>query len=121
MLHEFGGDQVLAPSRLSPRLLRPAVALLQSQPSVGKAWMFRKTHSQCSGWVLHLLVIERSKVLGQPDPHTWWRWLRQRIDLPLQFMVVDLANPFWTALARSDLAAQFRSTDEACFYRAREG
>lgn len=121
LLHEFGGDQVLAPSRLSPRLLRPAVALLQSQPSVGRAWMFRKTHSQCSGWVLHLLVIERSKVLGQPDPHTWWRWLRQRIDLPLQFMVVDLANPFWTALARSDLAAQFRSSDEACFYRAREG
>ena len=98
-----------------------AVALLQSQPSVGRAWMFRKTHSQCSGWVLHLLVIERSKVLGQPDPHTWWRWLRQRINLPLQFMVVDLANPFWTALARSDLVAQFRSADEACFYRAREG
>ncbi|MBK7615572.1 MAG: hypothetical protein IPJ08_14215 [Burkholderiales bacterium] len=71
--------------------------------------------------VLHLLVIERSKVLGQPDPHLWWRWLRQRIDPAAAVHGGGPGQPFWTALARSDLAAQFRSGDEACFYRAREG
>ncbi len=115
-MHEFGGDQVIRPAKLSPRVLRPVVSLLQSQPSAGRAWMFRKTHSQVSGWALHLLVIERSKLLGQPDPHTWWRWLQARIDLPVPVMVVDLAHPFWKALARADLVAQFRQTEAACIY-----
>jgi hypothetical protein len=35
-------------------------------------------------------------------------------------MVVDLANPFWTALARADLVAQFRNANDACIYRARD-
>jgi hypothetical protein len=116
LLHDFGGEQVLRPAALSPRVLRPVVALLQSQPSVGRAWMFRKTHSQCSGWALQLLVIERSRVLGQPDPATWWQWLQARIALPVPLMVVDLAHPFWKALARADLVAQFRNADAACIY-----
>jgi Zn-dependent protease with chaperone function len=116
LLHDFGGEQVLRPAALSPRVLRPVVALLQSQPSVGRAWMFRKTHSQCSGWALQLLVIERSKLLGQPDPVTWWQWLQDRIQLPLPLIVVDLAHPFWKALARADLVAQFRNADAACIY-----
>lgn len=119
LLHEFDGEQRLAPSRLSPWVTRPLIDLLHREASVGCAWLLRKTHPWVSGWALHLLVIERSRVVGQPDSERWWQDLRTRIELPVELLVVDLAHPFWTHIARADMVQLFRASHDACIYRAK--
>lgn len=118
-LHDFDGEQRLSPARLGPRVLRSTLDMLRREASVGRAWLWRKTDPGCAGWALHLLVIERSQVLGQPDAEHWWAHLREQLDLPLQCMVIDLGHPYWRDIARADLVLQFKGEAEACIYRGR--
>lgn len=121
VLHELEGDQNLALPRLPSRTLKPMVEMLKQEHAVGRAWVWRKTSTQAKGWALHLLVIERSRTLMQPDTDTWYETLRQRIELPLDWLVIDLSHPYWKKIARSDLVLQFRSNEDACVYQSQQG
>ncbi|HSI47040.1 MAG TPA: hypothetical protein VLA61_02085 [Ideonella sp.] len=105
-------------TRLSARVLADTLALLKSEPAVGKAWLLRKTSPQVRGWSLYLMVIERSHALFQPDPAQWSALLEARIQLPLPVAVVDLGQPYWQDIGRTDLVQAMRSTEGACIYTA---
>lgn len=116
-LEDFEGPQALGAATLSPRVLREPLRVLAQDAAVGRAWLLRKTSPAARGWVLHLLVVERSQALRQPDRRHWWHSLHERIPLPFNFMVLDLAHPYWVDPARIDLVNQFRDTAGACIYR----
>lgn len=116
-LEDFDGPQVLSAATLSPRVLREALRVLANDEAVGRAWLLRKTSPAARGWVLHLLVVERSQALLQPDRQQWWKSLHERVPLPFNFMVLDLAHPYWADPTRTDLVNQFRDTAGACIYR----
>ena len=78
--------------------------------------MVRKVAVAAQGWRFCVVVVERSRVLGQPDAETWWMDLRDRIDLPCPFMVIDLAHPFWKDPARAALVAQMTGIPQACVH-----
>lgn len=113
LLRNFDGEQTLRPADLPASALQPVQALLQGEHAVGRAWLWRKTSTQAKGWALHLLVIERSRTLMQPEPQGWGAALAPRLAqaLPLDWWVVDLAHPDWKALHRRDLVQQFRAND----------
>lgn len=116
-LEDFDGPQAVSAATLSPRVLRETLRVLAQDEAVGQAWLLRKTSPAARGWVLHLLVVERSRALLQPDRRQWWQSLHERIPLPFNFMVLDLAHPYWADPARIDLVNQFRDTAGACIYR----
>jgi hypothetical protein len=110
-LLNFDGGQALTPARLSARALRPLLGRLRREPAVGRAWLFAKTDSRARGWVLHLLVIERSNSLDQPGPRHGWSELRALLDPPHPCQVIDLSHPDWTGPKRMDLVQQFMDTE----------
>ena len=118
VLHDFQGEQKFLPGGLPARVLRPVLALLQGEHAVGRAWHWRKTSTMAKGWALHLLVIERSRTLVQPDPQVWGPALTQRLTeaLPLDWCVIDLAHPEWKPLDRADLVQQFRADEAQCIH-----
>jgi hypothetical protein len=118
VLRDFHGEQKFLPGGLPARVLRPVLALLQGEHAVGRAWHWRKTSTMAKGWALHLLVIERSRTLVQPDPQVWGPELTQQLAeaLPLDWCVVDLAHPEWKPLDRADLVQQFRADDAQCIH-----
>ena len=118
VLRDFHGEQKFLPGGLPARVLRPVLALLQTEHAVGRAWHWRKTSTMAKGWVLHLLVIERSRTLVQPDPQVWGPELTRQLAeaLPLDWCVVDLAHPEWKPLDRTDLVQQFRADDAQCIH-----
>jgi hypothetical protein len=118
VLRDFHGEQKFLPGGLPARVLRPVLALLQTEHAVGRAWHWRKTSTMAKGWVLHLLVIERSRTLVQPDPQVWGPELTQQLTeaLPLDWCVVDLAHPEWKPLDRADLVQQFRADEAQCIH-----
>ena len=109
-LNNFDGAQTLMPARLSARTLRPLLDRLHREPAVGRAWLFAKTDTRAHGWVLHLLVIERSNSLDQPGPRHEWPALRALLDPPFPCRVIDLSHPDWTGPRRMDLVQQFHDT-----------
>ncbi|WP_374584010.1 hypothetical protein [Ideonella dechloratans] len=118
VLHDFQGEQKILPGGLPTRVLRPVLALLQGEHAVGRAWHWRKTSTMAKGWALHLLVIERSRTLVQPDPQVWGPELTRQVAeaLPLDWCVIDLAHPDWKPLDRADLVQQFRADDAQCIH-----
>lgn len=118
VLHDFQGEQKFLPGGLPTRVLRPVLALLQGEHAVGRAWHWRKTSTMAKGWALHLLVIERSRTLVQPDPQVWGPELTRQLAeaLPLDWCVIDLAHPEWKPLDRADLVQQFRADDAQCIH-----
>lgn len=118
-LHEFDGPQRFEPSGLGRRALRPLQDLLRGEKAVGRAFVVRKTDASAPDWRFCVVVIERSKVLGQPDAAHWWETLRERIDLPCPFMVVDLAHPYWSARERAAVVRQMLDVPDACVYAGR--
>lgn len=118
VLRDFHGEQKFLPGGLPARVLRPVLALLQTEHAVGRAWHWRKTSTMAKGWVLHLLVIERSRTLVQPDPQVWGPELTRQLAqaLPLDWCVVDLAHPEWKPLDRADLVQQFRADEAQCIH-----
>ena len=118
-LHDFDGVQHFEPSGLGRRALRPLQDLLRGEKAVGRAFVVRKTEASAPEWRFCVVVIERSKVLGQPDATHWWEELRERIDLPCPFMVVDLAHPYWTASERAPVIRQMLDVPDACVYAGR--
>ena len=118
VLRDFHGEQKFLPGGLPARVLRPVLALLQTEHAVGRAWHWRKTSTMAKGWVLHLLVIERSRTLVQPDPQVWGPELTRQLAeaLPLDWCVIDLAHPEWKPLDRTDLVQQFRADDAQCIH-----
>jgi Zn-dependent protease with chaperone function len=118
-LHGFEGAQYFEPPALSKRVLRPVVDLLRREPAVGRAFLVRKPSGAAPGWRFCVLVIERARTLGGPDPEHWWAELRDRIDLPCAFMVIDLAHPFWKDDARAPLVKQMTGVPGACIYAGR--
>lgn len=118
-LNDFDGTQRFEPCGLSRRALRPLQDLMRAEKAVGRAFMVRKLALAAQGWRFCLVIIERSKALGQPDAESWWMDLRDRIDLPCPFMVVDLGHPFWRDPARAALVAQMMETPHACVYGGR--
>ncbi|MCO5976294.1 hypothetical protein [Ideonella oryzae] len=118
VLRDFQGEQKFLPGGLPTRVLRPVLALLQGEHAVGRAWHWRKTSTMTKGWALHLLVIERSRTLVQPDPQVWGPALTQQLaeSLPLDWCVIDLAHPEWKPLDRTDLVQQFRADDAQCIH-----
>lgn len=118
-LHDFDGAQRFEASGLGRRALRPLQDLLRGEKAVGRAFVVRKTDASAADWRFCIVVIERSKVLGQPDPAHWWEDLRERIDLPCPFMVVDLAHPYWSASERAAVVRQMLDVPDACVYSGR--
>lgn len=118
VLHDCQGEQKFLPGGLPTRVLRPVLALLQGEHAVGRAWHWRKTSTMAKGWALHLLVIERSRTLVQPDPQVWGPELARQLAeaLPLDWCVIDLAHPEWKPLDRADLVQQFRADDAQCIH-----
>lgn len=118
-LHDFDRPQYFEPSGLGRRVLRPLQDLLRGEKAVGRAFVVRKSDAAAAGWRFCVVVIERSKVLGQPDPTHWWEELRDRIELPCPFMVVDLAHPYWRARERAGVVRQMLAVRDACVYGGR--
>lgn len=119
-LHDFDGVQHFEPSGLGRRALRPLQDLLRGEKAVGRAFVVRKVDADAPDWRFCIVVIERSNVIGQPDAHHWWEDLRDRIDLPCPFMVVDLAHPYWSASERAGIVKQMREVPNACVYAGRK-
>jgi hypothetical protein len=118
-LHRFDGDPVFEPAGLSRRVLRSLQDLLRSERAAARAWVIRKSDPAAPGWRFCLVVIERSRGIGQPDALTWWAELRDRIELPCPFMVIDLAHPFWRDSAQKKLVARMLAVTDAQVYTAR--
>jgi hypothetical protein len=107
-LTDFSGPQSISPARLGSRTLRPLLERLKRERAVGRAWLVAKTDTRARGWVLHLLVIERSTSLDQPGPYHDWPELRALLDPPFPCRVVDLTHPDWTGPKRMDLVQQIK-------------
>ena len=112
-LHDFDRPQHFEPSGLSRRSLRSLQDALRGEKAAGRAFVVRKSDDAAPGWRFCIVVIERSKVLGQPDADSWWAELRERIDLPCPFMVIDLAHPYWADKARAPLVQQMLAVPQA--------
>ncbi|WP_372525005.1 M48 family metallopeptidase [Piscinibacter sp.] len=118
-LHDFDGSPQFAAAALSKRALRPVVDLLRREPAVGRAFLVRKSSAGTPSWRFCVLVIERARLIAQPDAQRWWAELRERIDLPCPFMVVDLAHPFWKDDKQAPLVRQILETRGALIYAGR--
>lgn len=118
-LHDFDRPQHFEPSGLSRRSLRSLQDALRGEKAAGRAFVVRKSDEAAPGWRFCIVVIERSKVLGQPDADSWWAELRERIDLPCPFMVIDLAHPYWADKARAPLVQQMLAVPHAQVYGGR--
>ena len=105
-LHDFDTPLQLGPHGLGRRVLRPLEDLLRGEKAAGRAWLVRKSAEGAPAWRFCLVIVERSRLLGQPDPQSWWAELHERIELPCPFMVIDLANPYWKDPARAPMVAQ---------------
>jgi hypothetical protein len=110
---------VLGPARMGGRSLRPLLDRLKRENAVGRAWLLAKTDTRARGWVLHLLVIERSTTLDQPGPRHAWPELRALLDPPFPCRVIDLSHPDWTGPRRMDLVQQFQETTGARIHASR--
>jgi hypothetical protein len=110
ILTDFSGPQVMGPARLGSRTLRPLLERLKRERAVGRAWLLAKTDTRARGWLLHLLVIERSTSLDQPGPYHGWPELRALLDPPFPCHVIDLSHPDWTGPRRMDLVQQIQET-----------
>ena len=118
-LHDFDGAQHFEATAFSRRTLRPVLDVLRRESAVGRAFLLRKSAAAAPGWRFCVLVIERARSRGGPDAGHWWAEMRDRIDLPCPFMVVDLAHPFWKDDARAALVRQMLDTSGACIYAGR--
>lgn len=118
-LHDFDGPQHFEPAQLSRRVLRSLQDLLRGERAAGRAYVVRKTDAAAPNWRFCLVIVERAKGLGQPDAQSWWADLRERIDLPCPFMVIDLAHPYWADKARKPLVAQMLAVPDAQVYASR--
>ena len=119
-LHEFDdGAQHFAPAQLSRRVLRSLQDLLRGERAAGRAFVVRKSDAAAPDWRFCLVIVERAKGIGQPDAQSWWAELRERIELPCPFMVIDLAHPYWADKARKPLVAQMLAVPDAQVYAAR--
>ncbi|MBS0443098.1 MAG: M48 family metallopeptidase [Proteobacteria bacterium] len=119
-LHEFDdGAQHFEPAQLSRRVLRSLQDLLRGERAAGRAFVVRKCDAAAPDWRFCLVIVERAKGIGQPDAQSWWAELRERIELPCPFMVIDLAHPYWADKARKPLVAQMLAVPGAQVYAAR--
>jgi hypothetical protein len=118
LLTDFSGPQSVGPARLGSRTLRPLLERLKRERAVGRAWLLAKTDTRARGWLLHLLVIERSTSLDQPGPYHDWPQLRALIDPPFPCRVIDLSHPDWTGPKRMDLVQQIHETGGGRIYAA---
>jgi hypothetical protein len=121
VLTDFSGPQILGPAKMGGRTLRPLLERLKREPAIGRAWLLAKTDTRARGWVLHLLVIERSTSLDQPGPRHEWAELLALLDAPVSCHVIDLSHPDWTGPRRMDLVQQFQSTAGGRIYASRGG
>jgi len=118
-LHDFEGPQHVEPAQLSRRVLRQLQDLLRGERAAGRAFVIRKCDAAAPDWRFCLVIVERAKGLGQPDARHWWAELRERIELPCPFLVIDLAHPYWADKARRALVAQMLAVPGAQVYAAR--
>jgi hypothetical protein len=118
-LNDFESTPRFEPCGLSRRALRPLLDLLRKEKAVGRAFVVRKLALAAEGWRFCVVVIERTRGLGQPDARRWWLELHERIDLPCPFMVIDLGHPYWRDPARAGLVTQLLETPQACVYSGR--
>ncbi|MEK8033011.1 hypothetical protein AACH06_19485 [Ideonella sp. DXS29W] len=119
VLTDFSGLQLLGPAKMGGRSLRPLLDRLKREPAVGRAWLLAKTDTRARGWVLHLLVIERSTSLEQPGPRHEWAELQALLDAPVICRVIDLSHPDWIGPRRMDLVQQIQETSGGRIYAAR--
>lgn len=121
-LHDFESPQHFEPAQLSRRVLRSLQDLLRGERAAGRAFVVRKSDAAAPNWRFCLVIVERVKGLGgigQPDAQSWWAELRERIELPCPFMVIDLAHPYWADKARAPLVQQMLAVNGAQVYAAR--
>lgn len=119
ILTDFSGPQSLGPARMGGRTLRPLLERLKRERAVGRAWLLAKTDTRARGWVLHLLVIERSNSLEQPGPRHDWADLRALLDPPFPCRVIDLSHPDWSGPGRMDVVQQVFDTAGGRIHAAR--
>ncbi len=118
-LEDFDGAQHFTASDLGPRGLRPVLDVLRREPAVGRAFLVEKTVQAAAGWRFGLVVVERARGHGGSKASHLWSELRERIDLPFPFMVIDLAHDFWKDDARRQVVRQITETPGACIYSGR--
>ncbi len=118
-LHDFERPQHFEPAQLSRRVLRSLQDLLRGERAAGRAFVVRKSDAAAPDWRFCLVIVERAKGIGQPDARSWWAELRERIELPCPFMVIDLAHPYWADKARAPLVQQMLAVNGAQVYAAR--
>ncbi len=118
-LHAFEAPQHFEPARLSRRVLRSLQDLLRGERAAGRAFVVRKVAESAPDWRFCLVIVERAKGIGQPDAQNWWSELRERIELPFPFLVIDLAHPYWADKARRPLVEQMLAVPDAQVYAAR--
>jgi hypothetical protein len=121
VLTDFSGPQSLGPARLGGRTLRPLLERLKRERAVGRAWLLAKTDTRARGWVLHLLVVERSTSLQQPGPRHDWPALRALIDPPFPCAVIDLSHPDWAGPRHMDIVQQIFDTSGGRIHASRGG
>ncbi len=120
-LHDFDDNPHFDAPAFSKRVLNPVIDMLRRESAVGRAFLVEKPARAAPGWRFCVLVVERARgSLGQPDAADWWERLRERVQLPCAFMVVDLAHPFWKDEARAPLVRQITDTPGACIYTGRK-
>jgi Peptidase family M48 len=120
-LHDFNDNPQFNAPAFSKRVLKPVADMLRRERAVGRAFLVEKPARGAPGWRFCVLVVERTRgSLGQPDAADWWEHLREQVQLPCAFMVVDLAHPFWKNEARAPLVRQITDTPGACIYTGRK-
>lgn len=121
VLTDFSGPQTLGPPRVGSRSLRPLLERLKQEPAIGRTWLVAKTDTRARGWVLHLLVIERSTALEQPGPFHDWTELLGLVEPPWPCRVIDLAHPDWRGPQRMDIVDRFQQTEGSRIHAGRAG
>lgn len=118
-LHDFEHEPRFEPHGLSKRALRPLADLLRGEKAAGRAWLVRRSVAEAPDWRFCIVLVERSRVLGQPDAQSWWAELQERIELPCPFMVIDLAHPAWADRAQAPLVATMQAVPDALVWSGR--
>lgn len=113
---EFDDAPSFGPAPFDKAQLNPCLGVLIREKAVGAAYLVQKHVSRFPGRPFFVLIVERSRASGQPSPRHFWAALRDRVDLPGEFMVIDCAHPYWKDSAQAAVLQQMKAVRGARIY-----